>query len=113
MLRQSRFNMKNAMPGSTRAVVLSVLAIMTACTLRMLLYSASYCLWLNAHPQYDDAEWARRFLVCVAAVVLVLVVGIAAFVATVRSPGGLKRAAVSICVLINLVALVVSRLVLR
>jgi len=40
------------------------------------LYYASYAVWLNAHPLYDDEYWAGQFYIAAVAFFISLVVAI-------------------------------------
>jgi hypothetical protein len=40
------------------------------------LYYASYAVWLNAHPLYDDEYWAQQFYIAAVAFLISLVVAI-------------------------------------
>lgn len=84
----------------------------TICSLLLALYTASYAVWLTAHPTHSDAEWGRRFIICVVAAAILPILAVAAFVARRMHRQWLCQWLIGLLAAANVATLVVCGLIL-
>jgi hypothetical protein len=74
-----------------RLLAAGLLGAATASSLLLVLYTASYAVWLTAHPMYSDAVWGRRFILCAVAAAGLVVLAGAALIAHVMHRDEARR----------------------
>ncbi len=100
----------NALRGQPLAV--GLLGAATICSLLLAIYTASYAVWLTAHPMHSDTAWGRKFIICVVAAATLAILAGAAFATHRMHRANARRWLIGLLVVANVATVVVCSLIL-
>lgn len=95
------------------SLALALLVVVgTVCSLLLALYTASYAVWLTAHPMHSDVAWGRKFIICVMAAATLTILAGAAFATHRMDRANARRWLIGLLVVANVATVVVCSLIL-